>query len=57
MATPSAPPYEDLNSSTSGASKENNTDTKKDDKDEEEVKSDFFECNICLDMAKDPVVR
>lgn len=60
MATPSAPSYEEVNSNSSeGAGKSNDQPdvTSDENKDDDEFKKDFFECNICLDVAKEPVVR
>lgn len=54
MATsPTAPPMEDVTN-------DNSTQAKKDEKDgddSEKNNDSMFECNICLDVAKDAVVR
>lgn len=71
MATPSAPSYEEVNGAgslpagSSAAEKlepktqpDSTPKTETDNKNEEdENRSEYFECNICLDVAKDPVVR
>lgn len=55
MATPSAPPQEDVNGTDEA--KKDWTETKRGEQEEEEPRNDFFECNICLDVAKEPIVR
>lgn len=47
-SAPSAPPAEDVNGGKTNQEKQNNDDEDKNDS--------MFECNICLDVAKEPVV-